>query len=303
MTVKCTFCNDTKQEPGIPGPCVWCEQVGAAPVSDGYQFAKGFTDPVGDCENFEAGIHVNAWFQRIVVYGHSPEDADKLRDYILSYAEREAALREENKLVRHDIASYLETAAKTCELLEIDVEAAKNAEGKPSDVLLAHAQALQQRLAVAEQRAGKMEELLREAYEAGDHNIFGTDLDSRIEAALKPAAEQRATEMKMDKRRLDFLQENLVSINCRVRNTGFCGPRGREFAAYIYAAGPNDKKPGEGETLRQAIDSMMENNGDALKPAEEPHKCIECESQYCHGVCVERGDDDERYKGAEGEGS
>ncbi len=41
----------------------------------------------------------------------------------------------------------------------------------------------------------------------------------------------------------------------------------------------------------------------ALKPAAEPRKCIECESQYCHGVCVERGDDDERYKGAEGEGS
>ena len=41
----------------------------------------------------------------------------------------------------------------------------------------------------------------------------------------------------------------------------------------------------------------------ALKPAAKPHKCIECESQYCHGVCVERGDDDERYKGAEGEGS
>lgn len=41
----------------------------------------------------------------------------------------------------------------------------------------------------------------------------------------------------------------------------------------------------------------------ALKPAAEPHKCIECESQYCHGVCVERGDDDECYKGAEGEGS
>lgn len=41
----------------------------------------------------------------------------------------------------------------------------------------------------------------------------------------------------------------------------------------------------------------------ALKPAAKPHKRIECESQYCHGVCVERGDDDERYKGAEGEGS
>lgn len=25
MTVKCTFCNDTKREPGQPGPCTWCE--------------------------------------------------------------------------------------------------------------------------------------------------------------------------------------------------------------------------------------------------------------------------------------
>lgn len=49
---------------------------------------------------------------------------------------------------------------------------------------------LQQRLTASEQRAGKMEELLREAYEAGDHNIFGTDLDSRIDAALNPAEGQ-----------------------------------------------------------------------------------------------------------------
>ena len=95
MTVKCTFCNDTKQEPGIPGPCVWCEQVGATPVAVGYQLAKGFTDPVGDCEKFEAGITVNAWLQRIVVYGDSPADAEALRDHIMSSAEREAALREE----------------------------------------------------------------------------------------------------------------------------------------------------------------------------------------------------------------
>lgn len=31
MTTECTFCNDTKAEPGIPGPCVWCEEIGAAP--------------------------------------------------------------------------------------------------------------------------------------------------------------------------------------------------------------------------------------------------------------------------------
>lgn len=48
---------------------------------------------------------------------------------------------------------------------------------------------------------------------------------------------------------------------------------------------------------------VLEKIESALKQAAEPHKCIECESQYCHGVCVERGDDDERYTGAEGEGS
>lgn len=55
-----------------------------------------------------------------------------------------------------------------------------------------------------------------------------------------------------------------------------------------------------GEFLGWQLDGKIEA---ALKPAVEPHKCIECESQYCHGVCVERGDDDERYKDAEGEGS
>ena len=45
-------------------------------------------------------------------------------------------------LLRHDIASYLETMAKTCDLLGIDTESAKTAEGKPSDVLFKHAQDL-----------------------------------------------------------------------------------------------------------------------------------------------------------------
>lgn len=30
MTAKCLFCKDTKIEPGIPGPCVWCEEIGPA---------------------------------------------------------------------------------------------------------------------------------------------------------------------------------------------------------------------------------------------------------------------------------
>lgn len=31
MTVKCLFCKDTKIEPGIPGPCVWCEDLAVIP--------------------------------------------------------------------------------------------------------------------------------------------------------------------------------------------------------------------------------------------------------------------------------
>lgn len=30
MTAKCLFCKDTKIEPGIPGPCIWCEEIGPA---------------------------------------------------------------------------------------------------------------------------------------------------------------------------------------------------------------------------------------------------------------------------------
>ena len=32
MTAKCKFCNDTKQEPGVPGVCVWCEAPKASAV-------------------------------------------------------------------------------------------------------------------------------------------------------------------------------------------------------------------------------------------------------------------------------
>ena len=58
-------------------------------------------------------------------------------------------LQAEVRLLKHDVASYLETAAKTCGLLGIDLEAAKTAEGKPSDVLYRHALALQSDLTSA----------------------------------------------------------------------------------------------------------------------------------------------------------
>lgn len=30
MTDKCKFCNGTKREPGVPGPCVWCQTAAEA---------------------------------------------------------------------------------------------------------------------------------------------------------------------------------------------------------------------------------------------------------------------------------
>lgn len=59
----------------------------------------------------------------------------------------------ENKLLRHDVASYLETLAKVCEMLGIDLESAKSAEGKPSDVLFSYISSMQQRLTAADERA------------------------------------------------------------------------------------------------------------------------------------------------------
>lgn len=131
----------------------------------------------------------------------------------------------ENKLLRHEAASYLETVAKVCDMLGVDLESAKTAEGKPSDVLFDHAQklssdldrvtaerdALQALLTAVDKRADVLEGLLRTSllamnriYTAGRDFIVGagSDCDSvelmmendptarEIRAALKPAEDR-----------------------------------------------------------------------------------------------------------------
>jgi len=66
-----------------------------------------------------------------------------------------APLLAENRLLKHDVASYLETMAKTCELLGIDLDNAKHADGKPSDVLFSHAKAMRARIAELEAQQGE----------------------------------------------------------------------------------------------------------------------------------------------------
>lgn len=55
------------------------------------EFSKGDTDSAGDCGKFEAGIHHcptgmydETWFQRVVVYGNTPEEAEALRDRLMA---------------------------------------------------------------------------------------------------------------------------------------------------------------------------------------------------------------------------
>lgn len=94
-----------------------------------------------------------------------------------------AALREELALAKHDIASFLETMAKVCDLLSINTEDAKHAEGNPSDVFFSHATAMQQRLTAAEQRNAELAKLLN-GYPRGVPG-FAAWAD-KVTAALKP---------------------------------------------------------------------------------------------------------------------
>lgn len=52
-----------------------------------FEFDLGHTDPVGDCENYEAAIDVTehgfTWFARIAVYGSSPAEAEELRRVVM----------------------------------------------------------------------------------------------------------------------------------------------------------------------------------------------------------------------------
>lgn len=66
MTIKCTFCNDTKQEPGIPGPCVWCEDSATATLAT---LASTKTAKVTD-----TGVGFgNAWFSHESITGYTAE--------------------------------------------------------------------------------------------------------------------------------------------------------------------------------------------------------------------------------------
>jgi hypothetical protein len=89
-----------------------------------YQFSKGFTDPVGDCGNFEASIdvteHSELWGARIAVYGSKPAEAEDLREQILGALENSGSadhLRARVAFLTKEIHEISERLATSNELL------------------------------------------------------------------------------------------------------------------------------------------------------------------------------------------
>lgn len=157
------------------------------------EFTKGDTNPAGDCGKFAAGISILAdgqykkpWYNRIECYGDTAAHAEELRDQVIGSLGREAALRGELDALRESYESMRDRKNSIVDL--------------------------QQRLTVAEQRAGELEGLFRDqAAKVGlvisslefDERLRGSNperstLDfphairilSQVKAALKPAEEQ-----------------------------------------------------------------------------------------------------------------
>ncbi|MES2871425.1 MAG: hypothetical protein V4749_17855 [Pseudomonadota bacterium] len=189
MSVKCTFCNDTKQEPGIPGPCVWCEEVEPVTLGTVTRYAESCGEGGGVVE-------------------HASGKFVEFKDYDAALA-REAALLEELDAIKRvgpphfcglpmSLNPHAE-AGKPGRLLEVGA----HRECIPCLVSSRHGWAKtageqQQRLTVAEQRAGELEALLLESNELlyviqdglGGNLWSAVDvLRGKVFTALKPAAE------------------------------------------------------------------------------------------------------------------
>lgn len=125
MTAKCLFCKDTKIEPGIPGPCIWCEEIGPATTGAVERFTIAKLRYAGGAEHdvrYVSEAHYDAALGR------------------------EAALREELESIKASVDGYdsPEHAAQVADEM-----------GHQCD-------ALQQRLTVAEQREAEAREELLE---------------------------------------------------------------------------------------------------------------------------------------------
>lgn len=215
MTVKCTFCNDTKQEPGIPGPCVWCEtadesiKFGTGIMLVGADGAKNV--PLGDVliENkafrllpygtkFRYQGTQDVWVRighNLVakwpcdLFGRDGQPCQSLCSFChLEGDDSGDTLETLVEVVDSELALVADRDAVLAREAALREELSKLADDyceKVDDLI-----DLQQRLTVAEQRSGLLEGLLREVASLDPRGEFlGWQLDGKIDAALKPAVE------------------------------------------------------------------------------------------------------------------
>ena len=194
MTAKCTFCNDTKQEPGVPGPCVWCEVESPAAVERhtiaNLRYAGGKEHDV----RYVSEVHYDAALAREVALREDRDawksTAETFEDfYRKTEIERDAAIHRENLSDKH-IVEGLERDAALREELEKWQGIAGRRTGERTEFINERndaqdeRDALQQRLTVAEHRIGGLEGVLRNVRPSCHPKHIAL-----IDAALKPAAE------------------------------------------------------------------------------------------------------------------
>lgn len=163
MTAKCLFCKDTKIEPGIPGPCVWCEEIGPATTGAVERFTIAKLRYAGGAEHdvrYVSEVHYDAALGREAA---SANDLSIWKQKACEAAEREAALREE--------LDALEEEFDTLEHTNITIKLS---------------------LAAAEQREVELKMLLCDVINEAPTGFAAlkVDLAHRVNAAIKPAAEQ-----------------------------------------------------------------------------------------------------------------
>lgn len=93
-------------------------------------------------------------------------------------------------------------------------------------------------------RLAEAQALLREVHGGmWPSNPLTIKIGSHLSASAEPSAPT-------DTDRLDHIARHGYSVSCRWLNTGFCGPKGREWDVYQYGSNVSS----EAETLREAID-------------------------------------------------
>lgn len=161
---------------------------------------------VVDCNRLWEGGKVQAEVDVSVVlatdFDRVTAERDALQARLNAADQKDDDLETQNNLLRHDLASCLETFAAICTKLGIDVEAAKEAGGKPSDVFVAHVNNLAfqlndressryswfQAAQAAEKRVEVLEGLLRDIRQSCE---LSKVRDAQIDAALSASAEPK----------------------------------------------------------------------------------------------------------------